>query len=158
MIPLERFCLIEPVVGSVGSVGSVGFVGFVFVEALCLILMSSFIWAALGLGCCSEMWFNLGRGKRCCILFRGATNIPGLICARVLSLQSCPTLCCPTDHSPPGSSVHGILQARILEQVAMPSSRGSSWPRDWTHVSYVSWIGWWVLSHLCLFGSSILVS
>lgn len=43
MIPLERFCLIEPVVGSVGSVGSVGFVGFVFVEALCLILMSSFI-------------------------------------------------------------------------------------------------------------------
>ena len=36
------------------------------------------------------------------------------------------------DCSPPGSSVHGILQARILEWVAMPSSRGSSWPRDWT--------------------------
>ena len=39
-------------------------------------------------------------------------------------LQSCPTLCDPKDFSPPGSSVHGIVQARILEWVAMPSSRG----------------------------------
>ena len=44
-----------------------------------------------------------------------------------------------------GSSVHGILQARILEWVAMPSSRGSSRPRDRTHVSYVSCIVRWVL-------------
>ena len=44
------------------------------------------------------------------------------------------------DHSPPGSSVHGILQARILEWVAMPSSRGSSQPRNQTHVSCVSCI------------------
>ena len=44
--------------------------------------------------------------------------------------QSCPTLCDPTDCSPPGSSVHGILQARILEWAAMPSSRGSSPTRD----------------------------
>ena len=51
------------------------------------------------------------------------------------SLQSCPTLCIPMDCSQPGSSVHGILQARILEWVAMPSSRGSSPPRDWTRVS-----------------------
>ena len=43
---------------------------------------------------------------------------------RALVAQSCPTLCDPTDCSPPGSSVHGILQARILEWVAMPSSRG----------------------------------
>ena len=42
------------------------------------------------------------------------------------SLQSCPTLCNPMDDSPPGSSVHGILQARILEWVAVPFSRGSS--------------------------------
>ena len=42
------------------------------------------------------------------------------------SLQSCPTLCDPMDYSLPGSSVHGILQARILEWVAMSSSRGSS--------------------------------
>ena len=46
----------------------------------------------------------------------------------MLVAQSCPTLCDPMDHSPPGSSVHGILQARILEQVAIPFSRGSSRP------------------------------
>ena len=54
------------------------------------------------------------------------------------SLQSCPTLCDPMDCSPPGSSVHGILQARILEWVAMPSSRGYSRPRDRTRVSWGS--------------------
>ena len=53
------------------------------------------------------------------------------------SLQSCPTLCDPMDGSPPGSSVHGISQARILEWVSMPSSRASSPPRDLTHMSYV---------------------
>ena len=47
-------------------------------------------------------------------------------------LQSCPTLCSPMGCSLPGSSVHGILQARILEWVAMPFSRGSSQPRDQT--------------------------
>ena len=60
------------------------------------------------------------------------------VCAK--SLQLYPTLCDPMDCSPPGSSVHGILQARILEWVAMPSSRGSSQPRDQTHVSYISCI------------------
>ena len=50
-------------------------------------------------------------------------------------------------HGPPGSSVHGILQARILEWVAMPSSRGSSWPRDWAGISYVSHIGRQALYH-----------
>ena len=48
------------------------------------------------------------------------------------SLQLCLTLCDPMDCSPPGSSVHGILQARILECVATPFSRGSSQPRDQT--------------------------
>ena len=47
-------------------------------------------------------------------------------------------LCDPIDCSPPGSSVHGILQARVLEWVAMPSSRGSSQPRDQTRASCVS--------------------
>ena len=46
-----------------------------------------------------------------------------------------PTLCDPMDCSPPGFSIHGILQVRVLEWVAMPSSRGSSRPRDWTWVS-----------------------
>ena len=52
--------------------------------------------------------------------------------------QLCPTLCDPVDCSPPGSSVHGILQARILEWVAIPFSRGSSWPRDRTQVSCIA--------------------
>ena len=52
--------------------------------------------------------------------------------------QSCLTLCDPEDCSPPGSSVPRILQARILEWVAISSSRGSSQPRDWTHISCIS--------------------
>ena len=48
----------------------------------------------------------------------------------VLVAQSCLTLCDAMDYSPPGSSVHGILQAKIVEWVAIPFSGGSSWPRD----------------------------
>ena len=48
------------------------------------------------------------------------------------------TFCNPMDCSPPGSSVHGILQVRILEWVAIPFSRESSWPRDWTCVSPIA--------------------
>ena len=70
-------------------------------------------------------------------------------CARHMSVraclvtQPCLTLRNPMDCSPPGSSLHGILQARILEWVAMLCSRGSSQPRDRTHLSYVSGIGRW---------------
>ena len=53
-----------------------------------------------------------------------------LLHVRAESLQSWPTLCDPMDHSPPGSSLLGILQARILEWVATPSSRGFSRPWD----------------------------
>ena len=66
------------------------------------------------------------------------------------SLQSCPTLCDPMDYRPPGFSVRGIFQARILEWVAVPSSRESSQPRDWTHISYISCIGRWALLPLVL--------
>ena len=52
-----------------------------------------------------------------------------------LATQSCLTLCDPLDCSPPGSSVHGTLQARTLQWVAILSSRGSSQPRDWAQVS-----------------------
>ena len=62
-------------------------------------------------------------------------------------LQLCPTHCGSTDHSLPGSSVHGILQARILEWVAMPSSGASSQSRNWTCVSHVSCIGRQALNH-----------
>ena len=54
---------------------------------------------------------------------------------KLLVTQSCLTLCNPMYCSPPGSSVHGTLQTRILECVTIPFSRGSSQPRDWTWVS-----------------------
>ena len=68
------------------------------------------------------------------------------MCVYAQSLQSCPTLCSLMDCSP--SSVHGILQAGILELVTMPSSKGSSWPRDQTWVSHITsrffthWTSW----------------
>ena len=65
------------------------------------------------------------------------------VCAELLQL--CLNLCDSVDHSQPGSFVHGIFQARILERVAMPSSRESSSPRDRICVSYVSCIGRQVL-------------
>ena len=65
-------------------------------------------------------------------------------------VHNCVWFCNYIDCSSPGSSVHGILQARILEWVAISSSRGSSWPRDQTQVSCVSCISKWslYLSHL----------
>ena len=82
-------------------------------------------------------------------------EIPGLISFRmdwldllaVQGTQSCPTLCYLMDCSPPVSSVPGILQARILEWVAISFSRGSSWSRDQTQVSCVTCIGRWILYH-----------
>ena len=84
-----------------------------------------------------------------------------IILVVVLVVQLCLTLCDLMDCSPPGSSVHVILQARILEWIATSFSNGSSLPRDWTHVSYISCIissqashlGSWVLDqnvHSCL--------
>ena len=70
------------------------------------------------------------------------TGVRTIMC---VCAQSCLTLCDSIDHSPPGSSVHGILQARILEWVAISSSRGSSQPRDQTRISQVSYTGRWIL-------------
>ena len=61
-----------------------------------------------------------------------ATVISSMKWPCCLVAQACPTLCNPMDCSPPGSSTHGILQARILEWVAISFSRGSSRPRDRT--------------------------
>ena len=61
--------------------------------------------------------------------------------------QPCPALCDTMDCSPPGSSVCGIVQVRILGRVAISSSRGSSWPRNQTRDSCVSCIGKWTLYH-----------
>ena len=60
------------------------------------------------------------------------------LCGQSLQLRS--AVCDPVDCNPPVSSVHGILQTRILQWVVMPSSRGFSQPRNWTHISWVSWI------------------
>ena len=68
-------------------------------------------------------------------------HLSWLVCARmyVCSVtQSCLMLCNPVDCSPPGASVHGTSQARILGWVAIPFSRGSSWPRDRTQVPCIA--------------------
>ena len=74
-------------------------------------------------------------------------NFQRILCMPAKSLQSCLTLCDLMDSSPPGSSVHGISQARTLEWIAMPSPWGSSRPRDQTRVSCVSCIGRQILHH-----------
>ena len=56
----------------------------------------------------------------------------------VLVTESCPTLCGPVNYSPPSSSIHGISQARILEWAAISFFRGSSRPRDQTHISCIT--------------------
>ena len=65
----------------------------------------------------------------------------------VLRHSVCPTLWDPVDCSPPGSSVHGIFQVRILKWVVISYSRGSSWLRDQTHISYISCLGSQILYH-----------
>ena len=88
-------------------------------------------------------------GHHCVSLFvpvTGNTNIVRFIFTLILSLINsvCSShvwlFCMRMDCSPPNTSVHGISQARILEWVAISSSRESSWPRDWTWISCVSWL------------------
>ena len=76
----------------------------------------------------------------------------------VLVAQSCLTLCNLTDCSPPGSSVYGIVQARILEWVAIPLSRGPSPPRDRTHVPCIAgrFFTFWAIREAHLFFKGIL--
>ena len=74
--------------------------------------------------------------KKCLLIFYFF-----LFCLHAKSLQSCPTLCYPMDCSPPYSSVHGILQARILEWVAMLSSRGI-FPTQGSNLSLLCLLHW----------------
>ena len=77
----------------------------------------------------------------CCTKLKGQLDLSSLkvkVKSESEVAQSCPTLCDPMDSSPPGSSVHGILQARILEWVAISFSRGSSRPRDRTQASHIA--------------------
>ena len=66
---------------------------------------------------------------------------------KVLFAQLCLTLCNPREYRPPGSSIHGILRARILEWVAIPFSRGSFQTRDQTQVSCITGRFFYHLSH-----------
>ena len=72
-----------------------------------------------------------------CLIYRWLATIH-YVCVCGLVAQSCPTLCDPLDCSLPGSSVHGILQARILEWVTISFSRASSLSRDQTWVFYMT--------------------
>ena len=88
--------------------------------------------------------------KARCLSPEGKTQVCVCVClcghAHVhVPVQSCPTLCDPMDCNPPGSSIRGILQARILEWVTISFSRGSFRPRDQTPISYISCIGRQVL-------------
>ena len=89
-------------------------------------------WASASVLSCSK----LNRDLRA---LNGLTQLESQ-CLACVCAQSCPTLCDSVDCSPPHSSVHGILQARILEWVAMPF-RESSRPRDLTHVCCISCTG-----------------
>ena len=90
------------------------------------------LWS-ISLNC--TVWFDLHTSWNG---YNKFTELPlSHICACSVA-QSCLTLCNLTDCSPAGSPVHEIFQARILEWVAISYSRGSSWFRDWTHVSCVS--------------------
>ena len=107
---------------------------------LCFWVLSVPCPASYSWGICffSRLWshqFNLTRKK---LMFLSAL----IVCAKLLQLS--PAFCAPMDCSLPGSSVHGILQARILDWVVMPSSRGSSQLRGWTLVFYVPCTGRWV--------------
>ena len=81
------------------------------------------------------------KSRRCNSTGRGQLEVPGSFLLTVVwkwKCQSCPTLCNPMDCSPPGSSVHGISQARTLEGAAISFSRGSSWPQGQTQVSCIA--------------------
>ena len=82
----------------------------------------------------------------CCVGFCHTSTWISHICICLVA-HLCLTFCSSMDCSPPGSSIHGISQARILEWVAILYSRGSSWPRYRTRVSCVSGIGRQIIHH-----------
>ena len=127
--------------------------------------------------CFSEIYPKVLSSAECKVLFPSYTSLPKDLILEKFSLmhsyccwvaQLCLILCDPMDYSPRGSSVHGILQAGILEWVAIPLSRDSSQPRDQIQVSCTGrqilyhWATWealildifaWVPPNLLLFSS-----
>ena len=96
--------------------------------------LTTFYWSKADLQCCVSFMCTKKWSSHTYIWL----NIYMCIYMKVLVIQLCLTLCGPMNCSPSGSSVHGILQTRILEWDAMSFSRGSSWPRDRTLVSYIA--------------------
>ena len=102
----------------------------------------------------------------------GSGSVPGqeinspctVRCSQNYQINKCvcalsgPTLCDSMDGSPPGSSVHGIFQAKILEWAAISFSRGSSWPRNRTYVSCVSYSGRRILYHCATWKANKLIN
>ena len=94
--------------------------------------------------------------------YTGNMGIICICCYFCSVAKSCPTFCDPMDCSPPGCFVHGILQTRILQWVAMLSSRGPSWPRDQTCVCCISCLGRQILYHwatweACLYSNAFFI-
>ena len=114
-------------------------------DSLPLSHLGSLIWRLIWeIMCCQIPHMIVGRIQFiACHWTEGFASSLLLLCCA----QSCLIPCDPKDGSPPGSSVHGIFQARILEWVAISFSRGSSWPMNWTHFSCISCTGKQVLYH-----------
>ena len=106
------------------------------VTGLSFSLLSSYAWS-WSHTTCHRQSVQFSKYLLCCSCGPSSVLMLGT-CVRAQTLQSCPTLCDPMDFSPPGASIHGILQASILEWVAVPSFGGSSWPRDWVLVSCIA--------------------
>jgi len=103
---------------------------FLFSSAFQFSSFHSYLYGLFGKPFCLFVFLFLGDGLDPSLLYN--------VMKESEVTQSCPTLCNPMDCSPPGSSVHGIVQARVLEWIAISFSRGSSWPRDRTQVSCIA--------------------
>ena len=103
-----------------------------------------FNWRKIALQCCVDVWRLRHREGPCRRSGRRVGQLERVVltCTRCAALslvaQSCLTLCNPVDSSPPGSSVHGILQARTLEGDAMPFPRGPPQPKPQTQISLIA--------------------
>ena len=98
-------------------------------------------WSIVYLQCCVSFWCTT---KWFSFIFRVCVCVCVCACA---CAKSCAALCNSLDCTLPGSSVHGIFQVTIQEWVATSCSKGSSWSRDWTHVSSISCISRQFLYH-----------
>ena len=108
----------------------------------CGLKLHSFLWPSIGSHLASPLWYSIGKKKW--VAGPAHDLRERTMHVRAKLLHSCPSFCDPSDCSLPGSFLNGIIQARILEWVAMSSSRGSSWPRDQTCVSCTDR---WILYH-----------